>query len=101
MTPIPQFTQPRQASHNATDTSQTGQRKGASSEIQPARHAAGHVRCDGDADARYRVVNTALARIARDLHSGRTGVQRIVDAPSVALATVVLTTRLACPPTAP
>ena len=38
------------------------------------------------------VVNTALARIANDLHSGLTGVQWIVDAYTVALATVVLTT---------
>ena len=37
------------------------------------------------------VVNTALPRIARELHSGLTGVQWIVDAYTLALATVVLT----------
>ncbi len=37
------------------------------------------------------VVNTALPRVARDLHSGLTGLQWIVDGYTVALATVVLT----------
>src|SRR4051794_26534998 len=37
------------------------------------------------------VVNTALPRVARDLHSGLTGLQWIVDAYTLALATVVLT----------
>jgi EmrB/QacA subfamily drug resistance transporter len=37
------------------------------------------------------VVNTALAQIARDLHSGLSGVQWVVDAYTIALATVVLT----------
>jgi EmrB/QacA subfamily drug resistance transporter len=37
------------------------------------------------------VVNTALPQIARDLHAGLTGVQWIVDAYTLALATVVLT----------
>jgi EmrB/QacA subfamily drug resistance transporter len=37
------------------------------------------------------VVNTALPRIAVDLHSGLTGIQWIVDAYTLALATVVLT----------
>ena len=36
------------------------------------------------------VVNTALAHIAGDLHSGLTGVQWVVDAYTLALATVVL-----------
>ena len=36
------------------------------------------------------VVNTALAQIARDLHSGLSGVQWVVDAYTIALATVVL-----------
>jgi EmrB/QacA subfamily drug resistance transporter len=36
------------------------------------------------------VVNTALPHIARDLHSGLTGVQWVVDAYTLALATVVL-----------
>ena len=36
------------------------------------------------------VVNAALPRIARDLHSGLAGVQWVVDAYTVALATVVL-----------
>src|SRR4051794_22696922 len=37
------------------------------------------------------VVNTALPRVARDLHSGLTGLQWVVDAYTLALATVVLT----------
>jgi EmrB/QacA subfamily drug resistance transporter len=37
------------------------------------------------------VVNTALSHIASDLHSGLTGLQWIVDAYTLALATVVLT----------
>ena len=37
------------------------------------------------------VVNTALPKIATDLHSGLTGIQWIVDAYTLALATVVLT----------
>jgi EmrB/QacA subfamily drug resistance transporter len=37
------------------------------------------------------VVNSALPRVARDLHAGLTGVQWIVDAYTLALATVVLT----------
>jgi EmrB/QacA subfamily drug resistance transporter len=37
------------------------------------------------------VVNTALPHIAGDLHSGLTGVQWVVDAYTLALATVVLT----------
>jgi EmrB/QacA subfamily drug resistance transporter len=37
------------------------------------------------------VVNTALPHIASDLHSGLTGVQWVVDAYTLALATVVLT----------
>jgi EmrB/QacA subfamily drug resistance transporter len=37
------------------------------------------------------VVNTALPKIAADLHSGLTGIQWIVDAYTVALAAVVLT----------
>jgi EmrB/QacA subfamily drug resistance transporter len=37
------------------------------------------------------VVNTALPKIASDLHSGLTGIQWIVDAYTLALATVVLT----------
>lgn len=37
------------------------------------------------------VVNTALPKIAADLHSGLTGIQWIVDAYTLALATVVLT----------
>jgi EmrB/QacA subfamily drug resistance transporter len=37
------------------------------------------------------VVNTALAHIARDLHSGLAGVQWIVDAYTLALSSVVLT----------
>src|SRR5947209_18216875 len=37
------------------------------------------------------VVNTALPRVARDLHSGLTGLQWIVDGYTLALATVVLT----------
>ena len=36
------------------------------------------------------VVNTALPHIARDLHAGLTGVQWVVDAYTLALATVVL-----------
>jgi MFS family permease len=36
------------------------------------------------------VVNTALPHIARDLHSGLTGVQWVVDAYTLALATIVL-----------
>jgi EmrB/QacA subfamily drug resistance transporter len=38
------------------------------------------------------VVNTALSHVASDLHSGLTGLQWIVDAYTLALATVVLTT---------
>jgi EmrB/QacA subfamily drug resistance transporter len=37
------------------------------------------------------VVNTALPKIAADLHSGLTGIQWVVDAYTLALATVVLT----------
>jgi EmrB/QacA subfamily drug resistance transporter len=37
------------------------------------------------------VVNTALPRVARDLHSGLTGLQWIVDGYTLALATVVIT----------
>lgn len=37
------------------------------------------------------VVNTALPRIARELHSGLTGLQWIIDAYTLALSTVVLT----------
>lgn len=37
------------------------------------------------------VVNTALPRIARDLHTGLSGVQWVVDAYTLALAAVVLT----------
>ncbi len=37
------------------------------------------------------VVNTALPHIARDLHAGLTGLQWVVDAYTLALATVVLT----------
>jgi EmrB/QacA subfamily drug resistance transporter len=37
------------------------------------------------------VVNTALPKIATDLHSGLTGIQLVVDAYTLALATVVLT----------
>jgi EmrB/QacA subfamily drug resistance transporter len=37
------------------------------------------------------VVNSALPRVGRDLHAGLTGVQWIVDAYTLALATVVLT----------
>ena len=36
------------------------------------------------------VGNTALPHIARDLHAGLTGVQWVVDAYTLALATVVL-----------
>jgi EmrB/QacA subfamily drug resistance transporter len=38
------------------------------------------------------VVNTALPHIARDLHSGLSGLQWVVDAYTLALATIVLTT---------
>src|SRR3954469_17970338 len=37
------------------------------------------------------VVNTALSRIAEDLHSGLSGLQWVVDAYTLALASVVLT----------
>jgi len=36
------------------------------------------------------VVNTALPRIAKDLHSGLSGVQWVIDAYTLTLATVVL-----------